>query len=356
MASLYERERRDGTKVWRVEYRHLGHASKSKTFERKGDALNYKRRVEREYDEVRSDPNRISHHKRLHDVIAVYRERELPKMKASYTHGLGCDFWKARLGHIKLGEITAPMIKTELAKHVAAGRAGATANRKLTVLSGMLKFAINELGWLQDNPCRLVSRYKDAKRRERTITAKEWDALLEAADVLASTERARVRAQQLPAFLLLLYATGMRKGEAEGLRWRDVDLDNMRIQLRDTKNGLGRTVPLDQDTRALLLAHQQQFGTTEWVFPNEKGDGHTVFDGPFREAREKAKLGLDDHGEPLVLHSLRHSFATEVAQGGATLVELMAATGHKSVAAAERYLHPQEHHARSAVSKRQRAT
>jgi len=355
VASLYTRQRHDGTKAYRVEYRHLGHPSRSKTFVRKSDALNYKRRVEREYDEVQSDPNRVSQHKRLYEVISLYRERVLPTMKASYTHGLGCEFWKERLGHIKIGEISAPMIKTELAKHVASGRAGATANRKLTVLSSVLKFAIIELGWLQQNPCRMVARYKDAKRRERTITADEWNKLLTAADELAGAEKARIRVKQLPAFLNLLYATGMRKGEAEGLQWRDVDLDALRIQLRDTKNGLDRSVPLDYETRALLLAHEQQFGGNDWVFPNERGDGHTYFDGSFREARAKAKFDVDDRGEPLVIHSLRHSFATEVAQGGATLVELMAATGHKSVAAAERYLHPQEHHARSAISKREKA-
>ena len=61
-----------------------------------------------------------------------------------------------------------------------------------------------------------------------------------------------------------------------------------------------------------------------WVFPapstNEKP---ALFDEPFREARFKAELDAPDaRDEPLVMHSLRHSAATEAGKGGATAFEI----------------------------------
>jgi integrase len=91
-----------------------------------------------------------------------------------------------------------------------------------------------------------------------------------------------------------------------------------------------------------------------WVFPSPLGDDAPAsFHSPFSDARKHAGLDKRDaRGEALVVHSLRHSAATEAGRNGATAFEIAALTGHRTLAMVQRYTKTDETHALAALTKR----
>ena len=85
--------------------------------------------------------------------------------------------------------------------------------------------------------------------------------------MLAALEEDENRAVAL--FLKLLVFTGMRSGEATGLRWENVDLEGRRLQLPDTKSGKSQIVVLSPEARD-ILEECQEFCTegNPFVFPS----------------------------------------------------------------------------------------
>jgi integrase len=139
-----------------------------------------------------------------------------------------------------------------------------------------------------------------------------------------------------PALFLAAH-TGMRRGEILGLRWKDVDLDQARLAIRqaiisvayevkvsDVKTGTGRrTINLDSRTVDVLRAWRKAalaermlvgpaFNDSDLVFP--RPDGTPTHPDAFSQTfdRAVARLGL-----PIItLHDLRHTHATLLLRAG----------------------------------------
>lgn len=154
--------------------------------------------------------------------------------------------------------------------------------------------------------------------------------------------------------LWLLYSTtGMRRGEALGLQWADIDLAAGSLSIRrslvpvhgiptpcepKTKRGR-RTISLDPTTVAVLKSHRRAQKEREmrnrdvweqgdWVFTNDRGvplDGNAITKA-FSDLAKKAKL------PHIPLHSLRHTYATLALGGGMNARDLSARLGHSTVA------------------------
>jgi integrase len=136
--------------------------------------------------------------------------------------------------------------------------------------------------------------------------------------------------------------TGMRRGEILNLRWLDVDLVRrvLHIETRPgfhSKQGKRRTIPLNK-TALVLLHSRRGKSASEFVFTlNDRqifGDWVTHL---FK--RYVRKVGLDN--DRLRFHSLRHTFASWLVQGGATLYEVQKLLGHSSPRVTEIYSHLQ---------------
>ena len=161
-----------------------------------------------------------------------------------------------------------------------------------------------------------------------------------------------------------------RAGEIRFLRWEDVDLDagkrrkdlgkGMGLALlygADTKNQQPREVVLLPEAVKLMRTHRAAFERENhpWVFPGRSMYKPAQFAPYFIAAREQAGIELDRRGEPLVMHSLRHSAASEMGDGGATEFEIMAAGGWKSPSMVRRYVKGSTRQAVEALRKRRRA-
>lgn len=342
MATIDRRIGAGGKVSWRVRVRRLNGPPLTKSFDRKGDAEEWARSIEHKIDVGDHVPNAEARKRTLGDAIDRYLEITLPRAKhrknASEQTRL-LTWWKKELGTRPLVNLT-PAVIAEARDTLAASRtkpgkplSGSTVNRYVTALSGVLTVTWKEYGWLQRNPARNVTRLADSKGRERFLSDSERLALLKTCDASAF--------DALGSIVRLALATGARKGELMNLQWVGVDLDRRTVRFLDTKNGESRTVPLAAPAVAVL---------TEWKKGREaKGAVFayplSTLDIAWREARTKAKL--DD----VRFHDLRHSAASYLAMSGASLMDIAAILGHKTLAMVKRYSHLSEQHTTAAVDR-----
>lgn len=338
---------------YRAQVRVSGYPVQSRTFPRQAQARSWAHGVQRDLLDQKVDPTALSKRRTLSETIDVYMAEAVPAKKSRHTLTDRLKWWDSKCGTVRLVDLSPQMLLDQL-ERLNCG--GSTKNRYLTDLSGCLTYiSRTPYCWISENPARRVRRFPEGKGRERVITPDEWNALLAAAYVIAERgANAHVPALahlQFPLYLRVLYATGMRRGEALKLRIADLNPDNGMALLRDTKNNGDRMTCVGAELAKELAALPRKDDDT-LVFVGRFPDVPTKFDDQFREARDMAGIGPDKNGEPLVTHSLRHSVATEAGKAGATIVELQALTGHKSLKTLQRYLHSDDSALLSALSKR----
>ncbi|MGD0624927.1 MAG: tyrosine-type recombinase/integrase [Thermodesulfobacteriota bacterium] len=121
------------------------------------------------------------------------------------------------------------------------------------------------------------------------------------------------------ALILLLLRTGMRIGEALGLRLNDLDIRDRKIHLLEgEKNSMGRMVYLSDDALfALKLWLRRRDQNQEFVFYGQ-GNRHLCYSaGRNRFVKYLQKAGLEQKG--YTVHCLRHTFASELLNAGMRL-------------------------------------
>lgn len=220
--------------------------------------------------------------------------------------------------------------------NVRAGKGGAS--RTVGLLGAIFTFA-HKRGLRGDNPVHGVTRYADGKR-ERRLLPDEYAALGAA---LRRMEAARHEHEGRPdevaiwppaaACIRFLALTGWRRGEALGLRWRDVDLVTRTARLADTKTGES-VRPLSRRACDVLAALPRGKGE-DVVFQPSRGE--TVMSGfPRYLARVAKEASLSPD---VTAHVLRHSFASMAADGGASELTIGALIGHRSGTVTSRYVH-----------------
>lgn len=166
------------------------------------------------------------------------------------------------------------------------------------------------------------------------------------------------RTPHLSTLVPLLLLTGMRAGEALSLTWGQVDLIDRTLTVgrAKTSNGTGRTIPINDELGGILATHRAWFGER---FGEPDADHHLfpfgkpVPSDPSRHATD-ITWGWDelrkDTGVRCRLHDLRHTFATRLAENGASESTMLALMGHMSRAMLERYSHIRMAAKRDAVS------
>ena len=201
-----------------------------------------------------------------------------------------------------------------------------TARQCMILLSAILSFAVRR-GLIADNPCRGVARYQP-RTMERFLSPAEQVRLGEA---LAAAEAAGVNPTPIAA-VRLLALTGLRAGEARGLRWSEVDFEHGCLRLADSKTGY-KVVRLGAAALELLAGLPRWGGAH--VFPSAAKPGAPISDLSAAWERVRREAGLAD----VRLHDLRHSFASTVVNAGGSLPVIGALLGHRNQATTARYAH-----------------
>ena len=183
-------------------------------------------------------------------------------------------------------------------------------------------------------------------------THEELAKLFEAADRLATSGPGGGGQRGVfPCALRLLYATGMRQGEARELRRGDVDLGSGSIAVGPCKASEGRIVYLSDEVAGAMSAFDAEMERLApgrgYFFSTLKGTAmaSSWLRGLFEAA--KCLAGIDEPGVIKRVHDLRHTFCVHrlnawVAEGKdarAMLPYLSAYVGHKEISSTDYYLH-----------------
>jgi integrase len=128
-------------------------------------------------------------------------------------------------------------------------------------------------------------------------------------------------------FATLIY-TGMRIGEALGLRWSDVRLATRRITVQDRTRRLktasaARLLPIPEPLALLLAEHAARVpgSPTDLVFPPSLGDSRQVYRIFLRSCARGGITGA-------TVHDLRHTFAVHAVRNGVPIARLQKLLGH----------------------------
>lgn len=186
-------------------------------------------------------------------------------------------------------------------------------------------------------------------RLPKTKTPSEWATFFKVIDTRYPTQRRN------DCLLRLMYAVGLRVGEAVQLDVKDVDLDlMMKVHVRNSKSG-ERYVPLPDDAalmksmKAWLEVRSRWNPDSDLLFVTKPGKPLST--NAVRESMkvygERAGIG---HVHP---HMLRHSAATEMLSHGAAPIGVQRVLGHRSLSTLlSTYSHACDSHAQEAMAKR----
>lgn len=210
----------------------------------------------------------------------------------------------------------------------------ASVNRELMFVSGAMAEAVKR-GYVERNPVTGISQLPEHNDKLRWLTEQE-----EARMMALCPEFLR------PIVMTALH-TGARRGEVLGLKWSDVDFEQRLIRWTMTKNHRTRYVPINDVLDGLLRSIPPYVGAdgpSPHVFTNpETGTRYRDVTHAFKRACRQA--GLAD----VSFHTLRHTFASRLAQAGVSVKAIQELLGHGSLQVTMRYAHLAPNDLRRAV-------
>lgn len=293
------------------------------------------------------EPTRHSVGKYLREWLPAIKSTVRPGTWRSYKTNLDVHVIP-RIGQLPLKQLGALQLNALYAELLTSGRhdgKGGLSPRTVrythTILHRALRDAVR-WGLLSRNPADLADPPKHRTPEMRVWSATELRTFL-----------AHIREDRNYALWLLLATTGMRRGEALGLRWEDVDFDNARAAIRQTLNSAGsklsfstpktaksrRSVTLDPATVAALRAHRKRqfeqrmawgggYHELDLVFCREDGS-------PLRPDSITRRFGALSKaaGVPVIrVHDLRHTYATIALTAGTHPKVVAERLGHATIA------------------------
>jgi integrase len=197
------------------------------------------------------------------------------------------------------------------------------ANRAVAMLRKMFSLAIR-WGMRLDNPAQRIGRNPEVQRK-RYVAGDELARLVAA--LAAHPDR------QAANIVRMLLFTGARIGEVRSMRWDAISGEGIWTKPASaTKQKADHVVPLSAPALQ-LLAEIPRRGV--FVFPSGKSHTGHAADIDKSWHRITAAAGIAE----LRVHDLRHSFASQLASGGASLPLIGALLGHSSPATTARYSH-----------------
>jgi integrase len=218
-----------------------------------------------------------------------------PNTLKAYRRAMSVSFgdWRKR----PLLEITGDMVGKRHAL-LGKGHGKAWANLSMRVLGALFNFAAANYeadgkALVPDNPVKRLSRTRAWFRVDRRETLIKPHQLRPWMDAVLDLDNGLAR-----DYLQLVLLTGLRRSEALGLKWEDVDLVGRTLTVKGTKNHRDHTLPLP-DYLAALLGRMPQHGA--YVF--EGARGRLKLSPPVEEVARRSAV-------PFRVHDLRRTFAT----------------------------------------------
>jgi len=225
------------------------------------------------------------------------------------------------------------LVRSWMDSHRAATRR--TRERKLYCLRAFFKFC-RAMSWLAHDPSAEIALPIQKRPLPRFLTASQAEQLVQQPEPEYDPLRVRDR-----AILEMLYATGLRVSELASLDTTALDLEQSAARVRG-KGGKVRIVLFGQAAHEALVDYLQRARPqllnpdkpTRALFLNAQGDRLTVRSLHRLVKRYGKQIGVD-----ISPHTLRHSFATHMLDGGADLRTVQELLGHSRLTTTQIYTH-----------------
>ena len=245
-------------------------------------------------------------------------------------------------------EIDLPILSSYVANLHERGYSETTKARKIASIKSLFSFLEDE-GLVQKDPTDALSSPRVGRALPKPLTVEEVDRLL-----LEASKESTPEARRDSAMLELLYASGMRVSELVSLNTEDVNLDQGHVRCLG-KGSKERILPLhEQSIRA--VRHYLNGGRPallnskdgKALFLNRRGERLTrqgfwlILKGYAQQSDIKTKI---------TPHAIRHSFATHMLRGGASLRYVQELLGHASITTTQVYTYLTDEHVREEYDK-----
>lgn len=232
-------------------------------------------------------------------------------------------------GRMPIGKIGAQDVEHYKAQQVEAGFTNKTIRNRLTILNKCLTTAYE---WRQfDGHPPKIKWPKCAPARVDYLSPEECELLLSHADGV------------IHEIILTALRTGMRQGELKGLQWSSIDWQNRIITVRHSrddhrkvlvppKSNRERYIPMDVDVYAMLHERKRATGYVflrRGIYPFSNDRLHHAI------RKVCGAAGLRNIG----WHTLRHTFASQLAMRGVPMPAIKELMGHASITTTMRYAH-----------------
>ncbi len=237
-------------------------------------------------------------------------------------------------------------LRAYLADLDKAKYARATINRRLSSLRGFFRWMCI-VGYADVNPADVLQSLKKGGELPRRISATDMAKILsvfgpfdENGVIKRNRKAVELRNQALLEFL---YACGARVSEASGLRLRDVDFAQMQVKVYG-KGMKERIVPIHQTAVESMRTYVdiarpellEKHGESEYFFVSTRGNQMSTDAIRHMFKQTLAAAGVDASYSP---HDMRHTFASDLLEGGADLRSVQEMLGHASLSTTQIYTH-----------------
>ncbi len=273
-------------------------------------------------------------------TVAAYR-RDLRGVLECAAQGLGRP--EERVG---LEELDAQVMRRAFAEF-AAERAPSSVVRAWSTWNGFFGFWVSE-GALAGNPMQAVRRPRLRQGEPKPLMGEDTpERLLEA--LAAGCRRARDPwPERDMAVMALALLTGLRSAEMLGLRVESVGGRPGERRVRVVgKGGRTRSLPIEPPLEALLEAYlasrEARFGVRvrggDPLLVDNRGEGLRRGGLQYLVRQCYKHAGVNDRvARGTLVHALRHTFATRLAEDGASVTEIMRLLGHTSLTSSQSYI------------------
>lgn len=311
--SLY---RRKGTPYWWTRFTHNGRRICEST------GTDDRRKAQQYHDQLKAklwEQDRLGVKPERFWSEAVVRWLQETKHKATHDDDVQKLRWlDPYLRDKPLTSITRDLLSS-IADRKARETSGANANRYMALVRAILRRAMDDWEWIERVP--KVRMYREAQRRVRWLTREQ---AIEVLKHLPEHQR------ELMRFAL---ATGLRQGNILRLEWSQVDLVQRCAWIHADQAKARKAIGVPLNDQALTVLSRQVGKHERWVF--------TFRGQPIKQANTRAwGVALEKAGvENFRWHDLRHTWASWLAQAGASLYELQELGGWSSAEMVRRYAH-----------------
>lgn len=332
MASIQKRGQ-----TYRVRIIRKGYAPLTRTFSRYTEAKKWARNTESRMDSGEIKPISTSTQKTAENTLfktaAEHYANTLSKLKRNHKSEAGIlRILARRWDGLSVALINSQQVAALRDEMLQQGRSGTTVGHYLNAISVTYQMLANEWGLPIKNPTRGIKRPPQNPPRFARLSP----------DARAALETACSDCSHpllLPIVKLAL-ETGMRRGEILSLTWADADLENRRIRLERTKNGLSRSIPISDISLSILKSLNPADGVR--LFPIGAESMRKQFERAVNRAEKKWPPGLPNPFERLRFHDLRHEALSRLSDKGLNVIELSQFSGHRTLRMLARYTHPDD--------------